>query len=203
MAENSFLKSLKRSKSSKQLIAGSGDGIKGMTFSLSFSESVFKLSTYLRFALKCILRCKGIVNDYNWEFSFHRSKVDSKNLLTGSKLQSVDLQTQMYSIQPCLLVLNNRTSQADITGAIQADFDIKAINIILQGLPTEIHSTVKSTSGELTSFAAVLQGITLQDPGQVEAILKTEDGFICYKLQREGHNVQYRHPNQKRKMDDS
>ncbi|GJY08192.1 putative reverse transcriptase domain-containing protein [Tanacetum coccineum] len=32
-------------------------------------------STYLIFARKCILRCKYIVNDYSWEFSFHRSKV--------------------------------------------------------------------------------------------------------------------------------
>ncbi|GJT20483.1 hypothetical protein Tco_0890420 [Tanacetum coccineum] len=43
MAENSFSKSLKKSKSSKQLIVGSGDGSEGkLTFSLSFSESVFK-----------------------------------------------------------------------------------------------------------------------------------------------------------------
>ncbi|GKA35480.1 hypothetical protein Tco_0721971 [Tanacetum coccineum] len=42
MAGNSFSKSLKKSKSSKQLTAGSGDGSEGMTFSLSFSESVFK-----------------------------------------------------------------------------------------------------------------------------------------------------------------
>ncbi|GJX32632.1 retrovirus-related pol polyprotein from transposon TNT 1-94 [Tanacetum coccineum] len=70
-------------------------------------------------------------------------------------------------------------------------------------LQPPVFQTYPSSTGELTSFAAVLQGITLQDPGQVEAILKTEDGFICYKLQREGHNVQYRHPNQKRKMDDS
>ncbi|GJV14822.1 hypothetical protein Tco_1360145 [Tanacetum coccineum] len=42
MAGNSFSKSLKKSKSSKQLIAGLGDGSEGMAFSLSFSESVFK-----------------------------------------------------------------------------------------------------------------------------------------------------------------
>ncbi|GJS52149.1 putative ribonuclease H-like domain-containing protein [Tanacetum coccineum] len=31
--------------------------------------------TYLRFALKLILRCNCIVKDYSWEFRFHRAKV--------------------------------------------------------------------------------------------------------------------------------
>ncbi|GKB04433.1 hypothetical protein Tco_0832576 [Tanacetum coccineum] len=60
MAENSFSKSLKKSKSSKQLTVGSGDGSKGMTFSLSFSESIFKS---LGLEVGSIRRIQGIGYD--------------------------------------------------------------------------------------------------------------------------------------------
>ncbi|GJV15927.1 hypothetical protein Tco_1361250 [Tanacetum coccineum] len=71
MAGNSFSKSLMKSKSSKELTVGLGDGSKGiLTLSLSFSESVFKLLTEIILRTQEWLLSDGltcVVKDYSWD----------------------------------------------------------------------------------------------------------------------------------------
>ncbi|GJT74293.1 hypothetical protein Tco_1041018 [Tanacetum coccineum] len=70
MAGNSFLKSLKKSKSSKQLTVGLGDGSKGiLSLSLSFFESVFKS------LIEIILK----ENEFLSKFTVQSSSSDSSN----------------------------------------------------------------------------------------------------------------------------
>ncbi|GJZ72363.1 retrovirus-related pol polyprotein from transposon TNT 1-94 [Tanacetum coccineum] len=67
--------------------------------------------------------------------------------------------------------------------AIQADCDIKTINIILQGLPTDIYALVSQhrVAKDLwEKIKLLMQGtsLTKQEQEQVEAILENKDGYL-------------------------
>ncbi|GJZ13609.1 reverse transcriptase domain-containing protein [Tanacetum coccineum] len=118
-------------------------------------------------------------------------------------------------------------SKLSATEAIQADCDIKAKNIILQGLPPKVYalngddpidvinhmmsfltavitSRCPTTNNQLRNWENTLLAAGIQGTyttGQVEAILETKDCY-CYNCKGEGHmSKQCTKP--KRKRDDS
>nr|GEV08102.1 hypothetical protein [Tanacetum cinerariifolium] len=90
--------------------------------------------------------------------------------------------------------------------ALQADCDVKATNIILQGLPNEIyalvshHKVAKDLWGRQTTFVAgITRTYTL---GTSESNSRKQKTVICYNCKGEGH-MSKQCTKTKRKQDDS
>ncbi|GJW15991.1 retrovirus-related pol polyprotein from transposon TNT 1-94 [Tanacetum coccineum] len=78
--------------------------------------------------------------------------------------------------------------------AIQADCDIKAINIILQGLPTEIYALGRQTTYAVGTTRKYTPGASGSNTGKQRTV-------ICYNCKGEGH-ITKQCTKHKRKMDE-
>nr|GEU69671.1 hypothetical protein [Tanacetum cinerariifolium] len=63
-----------------------------------------------------------------------------KAILSGADNCPPMLEKDMYDSWKSRMELTNKYSELSITEAIQADRDVKATNIILQGLPPEVYA---------------------------------------------------------------
>nr|GFA79138.1 hypothetical protein [Tanacetum cinerariifolium] len=67
-----------------------------------------------------------------------------KAILSGADNRPPILEKDMYDSWKSRMELSKKYSELSTTEAIQADCDVKATNIILQGLPPEVYALVST-----------------------------------------------------------
>nr|GEU52790.1 reverse transcriptase domain-containing protein [Tanacetum cinerariifolium] len=106
---------------------------------------------------------------YFWEepYLFKMTSLADKAILSGADSRPPMLEKDMYDswkIKENRVTRSKKYSELSATEAIQADYDVKATNIILQGLPPEVYALVSTHKVEKELWERIqilMQGTSL------------------------------------------